>query len=78
MSIDPSADRHRATVARTLQWADGCAARGEYADGLEWLATIGELGDALPSEYETKRQTWIAALGATATVGLVAGAGARN
>ena len=61
-SIDRPPDRHRAAVARTLQWADGCAARGEYADGLEWLAMIEKLGDTLPPEYETKRQRWIAAL----------------
>lgn len=66
-SIDPPADRHRAAVARTLQWADGCAARGEYADGLEWLAMIEQLGDTLPPEYETKRQRWIAALAARQT-----------
>lgn len=61
-SIDPPPDRHRAAVARTLQWADGCAARGEYADGLEWLAMIEKLGDMLPPEYATKRQRWVAAL----------------
>ena len=59
-SIDPAPDRHRAAVARTLQWADGCAARGEYADGLGWLALIEELGDTLPLEYEAKRRAWAA------------------
>ena len=63
-SIDPSLDRHRAAVTRTLQWADGCAARGEYAEGLEWLAMIEQLGDMLPPEYATKRQRWVAALAA--------------
>ena len=63
-STDPPPDRHRAAVARTLQWADGCAARGEYADGLEWLAMIEKLGDTLPPEYDAKRQRWVAALAA--------------
>jgi hypothetical protein len=64
LSIDPPPDTHHAAIARTLQWADGCAARGEYADGLEWLAMIEKLGDTLTPEYETKRQTWAAALAA--------------
>jgi hypothetical protein len=65
--IDPPSDRHRAAVARTLQWADGCAARGEYADGLGWLAMIESLGDSLSPEYETKRRRWTAALAARRT-----------
>jgi hypothetical protein len=66
-SSEPLPDRHRAAVARTLQWADGCAARGEYADGLGWLALVEDLGDTLPPEYATKRQRWSAALAARRT-----------
>lgn len=65
--MDRPPDRHRAAVARTLQWADGCAARGEYADGLAWLAMIEKLGDTLPPEYEDKRQRWTASLGVRET-----------
>jgi hypothetical protein len=61
-STDPPPDRHNAAVARTLQWADGCAARGEYADGLGWLELVEQLGDTLPPEYESKRRRWEAAL----------------
>jgi hypothetical protein len=66
-SSDPPPDRHRAAVTRTLQWADGCAARGEFADGLQWLAMIEQLGDTLPPEYESKRERWIASLGVRET-----------
>jgi hypothetical protein len=66
-SIDPPPDRHRAAVARTLQWADGCAARGEYAEGLAWLEMVEGLGDTLPPEYESKRRRWLAALAARET-----------
>lgn len=45
-------------MARTLQWADASAARGDYAGALEWIALIESIDDKLSQEYESKRQTW--------------------
>ena len=57
-------DRHLAAVARSLGWARESAARGDYADALGWVRVVEAIGDAIPHEYETKRQTWLSALAA--------------
>ncbi len=51
--------RHEVAVARTLGWADGSAARGDYAAALEWIAVIESIDGELPGEYASKRQMWI-------------------
>ena len=49
------------SVARTLEWADEAAERGQHATALEWLQTL-ETIDALSSEYRCKRERWRRAL----------------
>ena len=55
--------KHLAAVARTLQWADESAERGDYFDALAWLDTVEAIGDALPEVYEIRRDSWSAQLG---------------
>ena len=57
--------KHLAAVARTLQWADESAERGDYFDALAWLDTVKAIGDELPEVYETRRDSWSAQLGAS-------------
>jgi hypothetical protein len=57
--------KHRAAVARTLQWADESAERGDYFDALAWLDTVEAIGDELPEIYEIRRGSWSAQLGAS-------------
>ena len=57
-------DRHLAAVARSLGWARESAARGDYADALGWVRVVEAIGDAIPYEYEVKRQAWLSALAA--------------
>ena len=54
---------HVVAVARSLNWADASAARGDFADALAWLRAVEAMGDLLPDAYLTKRQLWHSALG---------------
>jgi len=54
--------RHVRAVARTLEWADQAAERGQHATALEWLQTVEAIGDELSSEYQSKRNRWRRAL----------------
>jgi hypothetical protein len=56
------AKRHLAAVARTLQWADESAERGDHLDAISWLKTLEAIGDTLPDVYETRRDSWSAEL----------------
>ena len=38
-------------VARSLQWADEAAERGDHSDALAWLHVIEAIGDELPDTY---------------------------
>jgi hypothetical protein len=67
----PSGDcakRHLAAVARTLQWADESAERGDVLDAIAWLKTLEAIGDTLPEAYEIRRDFWRAQLRRTGTV----------
>ena len=55
--------RHAVAVARTLQWADEAAGRGDHSDALAWLHVIEAIGDELPETYRTKRHAWLLAFG---------------
>ena len=57
--------KHRTAVARTLQWADESAERGDYLDALAWLDTVEAIGDELPEVYEIRRDSWSAELGSS-------------
>ena len=57
--------KHLAAVARTLQWADESAERGDHFDALAWLDTVEAIGDELPEVYEIRRDAWSAQLGAS-------------
>lgn len=61
-------ERHLAAVARTLQWADESAERGDHLDAIAWLKTLEAIGDELPEVYEIKRDSWRAQLRRTRTV----------
>jgi hypothetical protein len=54
--------RHEQAVARTLEWADAAAERGQHATALEWLQALEAIGDELSSEYQRKRHRWRRAL----------------
>jgi non-homologous end joining protein Ku len=54
--------RHAAIIARTLRWADEAAARRDYVRAVHWIEAVRRLGDALPDEYEAKRETWVNAI----------------
>lgn len=56
--------RHEAAVARTLQWADGSAARGDYADALGWIQVVEAVDGGLSEEYIAKRDAWLRRLNA--------------
>ena len=56
---------HLAAVARTLQWADESAERGDHLDALAWLDTVEAIGDELPEVYGIRRDAWSAQLGAS-------------
>lgn len=51
-------ERHRLAVARTLDWADQAAARGEYGEALAWLETVEAVDFELPQPYVVKRAAW--------------------
>jgi hypothetical protein len=57
-----AATRHEWAVARTLEWADDAAARGDHANALGWLGVLDTMGDQLSSEYRRKRENWRLAL----------------
>jgi hypothetical protein len=54
--------KHLAAVARTLQWADESAERGDHFDAIAWLETLEAIGDELPGDYEIRRDSWSAQL----------------
>ncbi len=54
--------KHLAAVARTLQWADDSAGRGDLFDAIAWLGTLEAIGDKLPDVYEIRRDSWCAQL----------------
>jgi hypothetical protein len=60
---DKSEAKHPVAVARSLQWADEAAKRGEHSDALAWLHVIEAIGDELPETYQAKRQAWLLAFG---------------
>ena len=45
---DESEAKHPVAVARSLQWADQAAQRGDHSDALAWLHVIEAIGDELP------------------------------
>ena len=57
--------KHLAAVARTLQWADESAERGDHFDAIAWLETLEAIGDQLPEVYEIRRDSWSAQLART-------------
>ena len=59
--------KHLAAVARTLQWADESAERGDHFDAIAWLETLEAIGDELPGVYEIRRDSWSAQLARTRT-----------
>ena len=63
-ALDSAHERHLAAVARSLGWARESAARGDYADALGWVRVVEAIGDAIPHEYEAKREMWLSALAA--------------
>ena len=52
--------KHLAAVARTLQWADESAERGDHFDALAWLDTVEAIGDGLSEVYAIRRGSWSA------------------
>ena len=58
----PTCARHLAAVARTLQWADESADRGDLLDAIAWLGTLEAIGDEVPGVYEFRRDSWSAEL----------------
>jgi hypothetical protein len=57
--------KHVAAVARTLQWADESAERGDLFDAIAWLGTVEAIGDKLPEVYEIRRDSWSAQVART-------------
>jgi signal transduction histidine kinase len=45
--------KHPEAVARSLQWADELAERGDHSDARAWLQMIEAIDDELPETYET-------------------------
>jgi hypothetical protein len=54
--------KHLAAVARTLQWADESAQRGDHFDAIAWLGALEAIGDELPEVYKIRRDSWSAQL----------------
>ncbi len=52
--------KHLAAVARTLQWADEAAERGDHVDAVAWLETLEAIGVRLSEVYENRRGSWSA------------------
>ena len=59
--------KHLAAVARTLQWADESAERGDHFDAIAWLKTLEAIGDKLPEVYEIRRDSWLPSSARTRT-----------
>jgi hypothetical protein len=55
-------DRHLAAVARSLEWAQESAERGDYADALGWIQAVKATGEQLSPPDEAKRLEWQNAL----------------
>jgi hypothetical protein len=55
-------ERHLAAVVGSFRSAEDAAARGDYVDALLWVDVIEAVGDAIPPEYQVKRDAWSAAL----------------
>jgi hypothetical protein len=51
-------ERHERAVARTLEFAEEAAGRGDFPDALAWLQTLEAIGRVLPMEYLSKREAW--------------------
>ncbi len=58
--------KHERAVARTLEFADEAAGRGDFRDALAWLATLEAIGRRLSDEYLVKQAEWRLAVTATA------------
>ena len=54
--------RRERAVARTLEFAEEAASRGDFSEALAWLETLDAVGRRLPSEYASKRLEWRLAL----------------
>jgi hypothetical protein len=61
-SVRSPRSAHLVAVARSLNWADASAARGDFADALAWLRAVEAMGDLLPDAYLNKRRRWHGAL----------------
>ena len=57
-----SSEKHEHAVARTLEFAEEAAGRGDFTDALSWLATVQAVDRHLPPEYLTKQEKWRLAL----------------
>jgi hypothetical protein len=57
-----ASDRHLAAVARSLEWAQESAERGDYNDALAWVQVVEATGSQLPPGYHRKRQAWLDAV----------------
>jgi hypothetical protein len=62
--VNESESKHLAAVARSLEWADEAAERGNYRDALGWLQAVEAAGDELPETYEAKRNAWLLTISA--------------
>ena len=74
----PMCAKHLAAVARTLQWADECADRGDLLDAIAWLGTLEAIGDEVPGVYAVRRDSWSARAGADESEGRRGSAGAAR
>ena len=68
----PTCARHLAAVARTLQWADESADRGDLREAIAWLGTLEAIGDEVPGVYEFRRDCWSAELARSRAAEIVA------
>jgi hypothetical protein len=48
----------RRAVARTLEFAEEAASRGDFSEALAWLETLDAVARHLPDEYASKRLEW--------------------
>jgi hypothetical protein len=52
-------ERHERAVANTLGFAREPAARGDFAEALEWLGVVEIVDGALPAGWEQTRALWL-------------------